>query len=485
MKLSQMTAWQLKEKLADKEISNRDIMKSVLEQIDLKEDNIKAFITIKDKNKLLAEADAIDKKRIKGDKIGILAGLPVAVKDNICTSDIPTTCASKMLKNFTPPYNAGVTERLIKADAIIIGKTNLDEFAMGSSTENSAMQITRNPHNTEYVPGGTSGGSAAAIAADETILAIGSDTGGSIRQPASYCGTVGVKPSYGLVSRYGLVAHGSSLDQIGPLAKDVKDAALTLSAIAGHDHRDSTNLSVAIPDYSSLCNNSESFTIGVPEEYFGEGLDKEVFKKVKQAISLMGKSGCKIKPISLPNTPYGIAAYYIISCCEASSNLARYTGVHYGYRDKDSKELLDLYLKSRSKGFGKEVQRRIMLGTYALSAGYYDAYYLKASRIRTLIIQDFNKAFESCDIIAHPVAPGPAFKIGDKTADPLTMYLVDAYTVFANMTGCPAISIPCGKTENQLPIGMQLVANRLDETTLFKAAFAAEKILKDNGVTVK
>jgi aspartyl-tRNA(Asn)/glutamyl-tRNA(Gln) amidotransferase subunit A len=478
-----MCAWQLKNSLAEGQISSREVMESVLDEIDRREAEIKAYITIRDRSELLSEADEIDARRVRGETLGILDGLPVAVKDNMCTKDLLTTCGSRMLGNFVPPYDATVVERLRRADGIILGKTNMDEFAMGSSTEHSAMHLTRNPHDLSYVPGGTSGGSAAAVAAHETILALGSDTGGSIRQPASYCGVVGMKPTYGRVSRYGLVAHGSSLDQIGVLTKDVRDAALLMGVIAGHDPRDSTSIEAQVPDYMALLNGPDTLRIGVPDEYFGAGLDKEVHDKVRAAIGCFEQDGHEIVPLNLPHTDYGVAAYYIIVCSEASSNLSRYSGVHYGFRADDLSSIEDLFVKSRSLGFGPEVKRRIMLGTFALSAGYYDAYYLKASKARTLLVSDFEKAFETCDIIAHPVTPGPAFKIGQNVDDPLAMYLVDVYSVIANLVGIPAVSVPCGWTKGGLPIGIQLAGRHLAESTVLAAAGRLEKLIKEAQVS--
>jgi len=477
MNLTQFSAGKLKQMLDGGEITAREILLSVLGEIDNREDEIQAYLYIRDKDELLAEADEIDRRRSQGDRIGELGGLPIAVKDNICTKKILTTCASRILENFIPPYDAFVIERLRAADGIILGKTNMDEFAMGSSTEFSTVKVTHNPYNGEYVPGGSSGGSASAVAARETILALGSDTGGSIRQPASFCGIVGLKPTYGLVSRYGLIAYASSLDQIGTFSNNVSDAALMLKVIAAHDPKDSTSLDKEAPDYLSLIDENRSFSVGVPKEYFGSGLDQEVRQSVNTAIDLLKTSGHKIIPIDLPYSEYAIPVYYIIAGSEASSNLSRFDGVRYGYRAPKSDNILDMYLGSRSRGFGDEVKKRIMLGTYALSAGYYDAYYLKAAKVRTLIAADFAAAFKQCDVIAHPVAPTAAYKIGEKTADPLSMYLGDIYSVTANLAGLPAISIPCGLTKNRLPIGIQLAAKPLGETTLLSAAKKLESLL--------
>ncbi|MGL5035706.1 MAG: Asp-tRNA(Asn)/Glu-tRNA(Gln) amidotransferase subunit GatA [Microcystaceae cyanobacterium] len=485
MTLAQMTASELKCLLAKKEISAREVMLSVFDEFDKKESDVKAYITFRDRSELLSEADRVDDRRLKGESIGELAGLPIAVKDNICTRGLRTTCASQILKDFTPPYNATIIDSLAAADGIMIGKTNMDEFAMGSSTENSSMQVTRNPRNIDYVPGGTSGGSAAAIAADEAILAIGSDTGGSVRQPASYCGVVGMKPTYGRVSRYGLIAYASSLDQIGVVSKDVEDAALLMKVIAGYDPRDSTSVKAEVPNYLSDYQTGQKIRVGIPKEYFGEGLGEEVRQSVEKAIALLKDEGNEIVPISLPHTKYVIPAYYLITCSEASSNLARYTGVHYGLRSDSSGNVTEMMTQSRTEGFGAEVKRRIMLGTYALSAGYYDAFYKKASQVRTLIKQDFQEAFKKCDVIAHPVAPEPAFKVGEKTSDPLTMYLVDVYSTSANMTGIPAISIPCGWSKNGLPIGIQLAGNYFSETTVLNAAYKLETLLKAAKIWVR
>jgi len=400
-----------------------------------------------------------------------LAGVPIAIKDNIATKGTKTTCASKILENFVPPYNAHVIEKLTQADAIFIGKTNLDEFAMGSSTENSAFQTTRNPWNLDCIPGGSSGGSAAAVAACEAPISLGSDTGGSIRQPASLCGIVGLKPTYGRVSRYGLFAYASSLDQIGTFSHDVSDTALLMNVIAGHDSRDSTSSPEAVPDYlANLDKPISSLTIGVAREYFTGGLDPEVEKSVRTALDVLKNQGATIKEVSLPHSPYAIATYYLVATAEASSNLARYDGVHYGHRSKDHKNLIDMYSKSRGEGFGAEVKRRIMLGTYALSSGYIDAYYLKALKVRRLIREDFDKAFAGCDVVAGPTSPTCAFKAGEKSSDPLAMYLSDIYTISCNLAGIPGISIPCGFNSKGLPIGLQLLGAPFSEEKLLRVA---------------
>jgi len=481
MKLAEMTACKLKQLLADKDTSCREIMLSVLDEIDRREPEIQAYVLLRDREELLKEADAIDQRRSKGEAVGALAGLPVAIKDCICTKGITTTCASRMLEHFIPPYDATVVCKIREADAIVIGKTNMDEFAMGSSTENSAFKTTHNPHKLECVPGGSSGGSAAAVAADECILALGSDTGGSIRQPAGCCGIVGLKPTYGRVSRYGLVAFGSSLDQIGPLTKDVRDAGLLLSVIAGHDPHDSTSINQLAPDYGGTLKEETKWRIGVPQEYFAEGLDEEVRQNVQAAIDLLREDGHAIVPVSLPHTEYAIPTYYIIACAEASANLARFDGVRYGFRAGDLKDMKDMYFKTRTQGFGPEVQRRIMLGTYVLSSGYYDAYYSKGQKVRTLLRRGFEEAFTCCDLIIHPTAPTAAFRLGEKTDDPLAMYLSDVYTVVANLAGLPAIVLPCGWTNDRRPIGVQLVGNTLTEPAVLAAAHRLETLLAHTG----
>ena len=438
---------------------------------------VKAFLTLM-KDEALAQARAVDEKLAKGEPVGPLAGVPVAVKDNICVRGVKTTCGSKILAGYVAPYDATVVDRLRQADAVILGKTNLDEFAMGSSTENSAFFTTRNPWNLDLVPGGSSGGSAAAVAAGMAPLALGSDTGGSIRQPAALTGTVGFKPTYGRVSRYGLVAYGSSLDQIGPFARNVGDAALLAQVISGHDPMDAT--SVDQPPLQAVGNlerDPKGLRIGVPREYFGAGLDDEVRDAVEGAIAALEKKGAQRVEVSLPMTEYGIAAYYIVAPCEASSNLARYDGVHYGHRAKEAADILSVFSKSREEGFGPEVTRRIILGTFALSTGYYDAYYNKALKVRRRIQQDFNRAFEQCDVLVGPTSPTAAFPVGAKADDPLAMYLCDVYTVSTNLAGLPGISIPCGFTASKLPIGLQIQGKAFDDLGVLRAARTFEREL--------
>jgi aspartyl-tRNA(Asn)/glutamyl-tRNA(Gln) amidotransferase subunit A len=473
-----MTASQLKSLLAAEQTSCREIMQATLDEIERQEPRIQAFISLRDRQTLLVEADAVDQRRRRGEPVGTLAGLPVTVKDNICTKDIPTTCASRILADFLPPYDATVVRRIREADGIIVGKTNMDEFAMGSSTENSATKVTHNPHDLERVPGGSSGGCAASIAAFESLMGLGSDTGGSIRQPASFCGVVGIKPTYGRVSRYGLIAFASSLDQIGVLARDVADTALLLGVIAGHDPMDSTSLDVPVPDYiKKALDLKQPLRIGMPKEYYGPGVDAEVRESVQHAICLLEENGHAIVEVSLPHTEYSIPTYYIVACAEASSNLARYDGCQYGFRAEGVANIIEMVSETRAQGFGPEVKRRIMLGTYALSAGYYDAYYKKAAKVRRLIASDFETAFESCDVIAHPVAPTAAFRIGEKVDDPLAMYLGDIFSVTANLAGLPAISVPCGKTKAGLPIGVQFAAKPLGEPAVLSAAQRLESLL--------
>lgn len=462
---------ELHQQLIDKERSAVEITQESLERINKLEPKLKSFLCLT-ADQALEQARRVDAKIAAGEEIGLLAGIPVAVKDNMCTRGIPTTCASKILENFVPPYESTVTQKLRDADAVIVGKTNLDQFAMGSSTETSAFQVTSNPWDIERVPGGSSGGSAAAVAAGECSVALGSDTGGSIRQPASLCGVVGLKPTYGLVSRYGLVAYASSLDQIGPFGRTVEDAGILLQAIAGYDPKDSTSLKVPIPAYiNNLRPNfrqKSQIRIGLIKETFEDGLDPEVKDAVTKAMELFQDLGAEIQVISCPRFRYGLATYYVIATSEASANLARFDGVKYGIRDRDAENLLDMYNTTRSKGFGEEVKRRIMLGTYALSAGYYDAYYLKAQKVRTLIKEDFDRAFAQVDILTCPTSPTTAFKIGEKTDDPLSMYLSDLMTIPVNLAGLPALSLPCGFDSKGLPIGLQLIGNVLKESQLLE-----------------
>jgi len=475
MELYQLTAHELSEKMEKREISSQEIVRSVYNRISQVEDKLHSFVSLTEEDALL-QARNIDQKIGKSKLRGRLAGIPVAIKDNICIRNGKTTCSSHILENFISPYEATVVSRLRDEGAVFIGKTNMDEFAMGSSTENSYFGITRNPWNLDYIPGGSSGGSAAAVASNETILAIGSDTGGSIRQPAACCGVVGLKPTYGRVSRYGLVAFASSLDQIGPFGKDVEDAALLMNVLSGYDENDSTSVNLDVPDFTnSLIEDIRGLKVGVPKEYFVEGMDVEVERAVKEAIELLRSLGAKTFEISLPHTEYGVAVYYLIAPSEASANLARYDGVRYGYRSPEIENLLEEYEKTRGEGFGAEVKRRIMLGTYALSRGYYDAYYLKAQKARTLIKRDFDEAFEKVDVIVTPTAPTPAFKIGEKVDDPLQMYLSDIFTISANLAGIPGISIPCGFSKKGLPIGLQLLAKPFNEEVLLRIGYTYEK----------
>jgi len=466
---------ELHQQLVSKERSAVEVAQEVLKHIETVEPKVKAFLSITAEG-ALNSAKQVDAKIAAGESIGMLEGIPLGIKDNMCTKGIKTTCASQILANFVPPYESTVTQKLKDAGMVVVGKTNLDEFAMGGSTENSSFKTTANPWDLERVPGGSSGGSAAAVAAGECVVSLGSDTGGSIRQPASLCGVVGLKPTYGLVSRFGLVAFGSSLDQIGPFSRTVEDSAILLNAIAGYDENDSTSLKVDIPDYTSYLQPElqKGLKIGIITETFGEGLNPEVAETVKKAIAQLESMGAEVKEISCPRFRYGLPAYYIIAPCEASANLARYDAVKYGMR-QESDNLLEMYTNTRANGFGTEVKRRIMIGTYALSAGYYDAYYLKAQKVRTLIKQDFDRAFEEVDILVSPTAPTTAFKSGDKTTDPLSMYLLDLMTIPVNLAGLPGISIPCGFDSQGLPIGLQLVSNVLREDVLLHVAHAYEQ----------
>lgn len=475
MELYRLTATALSRMLADKEVSSVEVTQSVLDRIAARENDIKAYLTV-DAEGALKKAAEVDAKRAAGETLSALAGIPMGIKDNICTKGMRTTCASKMLGNFVPPYNATVIEKLLAEDYVCLGKLNMDEFAMGSSTENSYFQKTTNPHDITRVPGGSSGGSAAAVAAGEAIVSLGSDTGGSIRQPAAYCGVVGLKPTYGSVSRYGLVAFASSLDQIGPMGRSVSDVAMVYSAICGKDSHDVTTARreysafKAVPDVKGL-------RIGIPKEYFAAGISEEVKTAVLAAAKEYEKMGAELVEISLPSADYALSAYYIISSAEASSNLARFDGVRYGYRTPEYSSLEEMYEKTRSEGFGAEVKRRIILGTYVLSSGYYDAYYKKAKFTQMLIQEHYRKAFESCDVILTPTTPDTAFKIGENINDQIKMYMGDIMTVTINIAGLPAMSIPCGKDSKGMPIGMQLIGAKFSEQTLFNTAAAYESLV--------
>jgi len=467
---------ELLSQLRNGELSSRQLVESCLEQIRLQNPKLNAFVNV-DEEGALKRADRIDARRAAGETLGVLAGLPLGIKDNICRNGSLTTCGSRMLESFRPPYDAHVVERIEAEDGIIVGSTNMDEFAMGSSTETSVYGPSRNPSNPDHSAGGSSGGSAVAVASGMVPLALGSDTGGSIRQPAAFCGCVGLKPTYGRVSRYGLVAFASSLDQIGPFARDAAGAALLLQAIAGHDVRDSTSLKRDIPTYSEQLSESlKGLRIGIVDEHFTEGLAGEISASVKATIAALEERGAVVKTVKLPHAKYSVATYYLIAPCEASSNLARYDGIHYGHRAEEFSDLTDVYCRSRGEGFGAEVKRRIMLGTYALSAGYYDAYYLKALKVRQRIREDFDKAFEGVDVIAGPVSPTPAFPIGDKTDDTLAMYLNDIYTIGANLAGIPGISVPTGTAESGLPLAIQFQAPLFEESKLLQLATAVESI---------
>lgn len=471
MELYKLTSHEIHKLLVSKEIKAEEVVLSCIKRIEEQEPKINAFIT-KTFELAISDAKKIDEKIARNEEIHPLSGIPISIKDNITTEGIQTTCASHILEGFIPPYDATVVKRLKSEGAIIIGKTNMDEFAMGSSCEHSFFKATRNPHNTDYVPGGSSGGSSASVASNEAILSLGSDTGGSIRQPAGFCGVVGLKPTYGLVSRYGLIAFASSLDQIGPITKDVEDCAILLNAIASYDPMDSTSLNVPPVDYTKALNKSiAEMKIGLVKEYF-EGIDKEVKDAIMNVVKRLCSLGCKIEEVSLPHSQYSIPVYYIIASSEASSNLAKYDGVQYGLREID-KNLFGMYKKTRSSGFGSEVKRRIMLGTYSLSSGYYDAYYLKAQRVRALIKRDFDSAFSNVSLLISPTSPTPPFKIGEKIDSPISMYLSDILTVSSNLAGNPAISIPCGKTKDGLPIGLQIIGPHLSESTILSLAYYA------------
>lgn len=469
-----MTIHELKKLLNKGEITSKDILESVEERIKRVETTVCSYVSL-DMEGAYRKAIEIDRAGIGRDGKVNLSGIPVAVKDNMCIEGVETTCASRILKGFKPPYTATAVKKLMESNAVILGKTNMDEFAMGSSTENSSVCVTRNPYDTERVPGGSSGGSAAAVSSGEALAALGSDTGGSIRQPAAMCGVTGLKPTYGLVSRYGLIAFASSLDQIGPIAKDAEDCAIMLNSIAGIDGMDSTSVDSGSIDYTAGLNNSiKGLRIGIPIEYFGEGIDEDVKRKILGSVDLLRELGASVSEFSLKYTKYALPAYYIISSAEAGSNLARYDGIRYGYASQNYSNLMDLYLNTRSEGFGREVKRRIMLGTYALSSGYYDAYYKKAQQVRTLIIEDFKEAFKKYDVIISPTSPTTAFKIGEKSSDPMLMYLSDVCTVPINIAGLPAVSIPCGFSSG-LPVGLQIIGKHFDEQTVLNVANAFQK----------
>lgn len=475
MKLFEQPAHVLHDMLVNKEITSLELTQAVLARIDEVEGDVQAYLTIT-REEALAQAKAVDEKIAKGEEIAFLEGIPGAIKDNICTKGIKTTCASKILQKFVPPYDATVMQKLEAQNPVVLGKTNLDEFAMGGSTENSAYHPTCNPWNTDCVPGGSSGGSAAAVAAGTAVWALGSDTGGSIRQPASFCGVVGMKPTYGRVSRYGLVAYASSLDQIGPITKDVTDCAHVLNIIAGRDEMDSTSLDVQVPDFTkALVQDVKGLKIGLPKEYFVKGMDPEVEAAVKNGVKELEKLGAEVVEISLPNTDYAISTYYLIAPAEAATNLARYDGVSYGERAEDAADLVEMMTKTRTQYLGEEVKRRIMIGNYALSAGYYDAYYLKALKVRRLVKEDYDKAFKDVDVIICPAAPSVAYKIGEKISNPLEMYLQDACTVPLNLAGLPGISVPCGYNKDKMPIGMQIIGKALDEETILRVAYTYEQ----------
>ncbi len=475
MRLNTLSISEIKRLLEKKEVSVREVTQSVLDAIDKTDDKVKAYLLV-EPDESLRRADEIDSIIAKGGDPGPLGGIPIAVKDVLSTRGQETTCASKILKGYKPPYTATAVSRSHDAGAVQVGKVNMDEFAMGSSTENSAYSVTSNPWDLNRIPGGSSGGSAASVSACQAFASLGSDTGGSIRLPASFCGVVGIKPTYGRVSRYGLIAYASSLDQIGCFARSVSDCALMLGVISGYDPRDSTSIDTEVPDYvRKLTGDVKGLRIGLPKEYFVQGMQPEVEKAVRDAVGVLKKQGAEVIDISLPHTEYTLAAYYIIATAEASSNLARFDGVQYGFRASGVKDIIDMYKKTKEEGFGTEVKRRILLGTYVLSSGYYDAYYLKALKVRTLIKRDFDEAFKKVDVIATPVSPTTAFKIGEKTEDALTMYLSDVFTISANLAGIPGVSIPCGFDDNSLPIGLQLLGRPFEEATILNAGYAFEQ----------
>ncbi|HOE65292.1 MAG TPA: Asp-tRNA(Asn)/Glu-tRNA(Gln) amidotransferase subunit GatA [Candidatus Hydrogenedentes bacterium] len=470
-----LTAHELRDALRAGETTSREITESFLARIDAVDEKVKAYTDVW-REHALTKADDADAALKRGEDRGPLAGVPMAIKDVICTTQGTTTCCSQILKDYRSPFDATVMKRLFSAGAVPLGKVNMDEFAMGSSTENSSVQVTRNPWNLKCVPGGSSGGSAAAVAADECAYSLGSDTGGSIRQPAALCGCLGMKPTYGRVSRFGLVAFASSLDQIGPFSKDAEDMALVLNAICGHDRHDSTSAAIAVPDFTkALRDDVTGLRVGLPKEFFTDALNAEMREKIEAAVKVLESRGAKIVEVSLPHSKYAIAVYYIICTAEASANLARFDGVRYGYRSPQAANTHDLYHLSKTDGFGPEVKRRIMLGTYVLSSGYYDAYYLKAQKVRTLIRRDYQQAFEQCDVIAGPTSPTAAFEVGAKTDDPLEMYLSDIYTISLNLAGMPGMSVPCGLTDAKLPAGLQLLGKPFDEETLLRTAYTYEK----------
>lgn len=476
MELYSLTLAQIAKEIKDKKVTIKEVLDSVYNRIDEKDEKVNGYLTLT-KDMAYERAKVLQQKLDNGEDIGLLGGVPIAVKDNICTKDVRTTCASKMLENFVPFYNATVTTKLEEQGAIIIGKTNMDEFAMGSSTQTSHFKNTTNPWDKERVPGGSSGGSAAVVSADMAYSALGTDTGGSIRQPASFCGCVGLKPTYGLVSRYGVVAYASSLDQVGPLTKTVEDAAIMLNVLAGKDEKDTTSVDMPKKDYTkSLKNDIKGMKIGIPTAFVSEGLNEEVKRVYNEAIEKLKTLGAEVVQVNLDYAKYCLPVYYIIATAEASSNLGRYDGIRYGYRAKDFSNLEELYVKSRTEGFGEEVKRRIMLGTYVLSSGYYDAYYKRAQQVRTLIIEDFKKAFSSCDVVVIPTAPNTSFKFGEKATNPLEMYLEDIFTVPVNIAGLPGISVPGGfSKENNMPVGIQFISKAFDEEKLLQMAYTFEK----------
>lgn len=470
--------------LRNKEISSEELVSKYLDRLEELEDKVSSFITLRNRAEIVEEAREIDRKISNGEELPPLAGVPVAIKDNIATKGIKTTCASKILENFVPPYDATIIKKLKTQGAIIVGKTNMDEFAMGSSTENSIFKTTKNPWALDRVPGGSSGGSAAAVAAGQIPYALGSSTGGSIRQPASFCGIVGLKPTYGLISRYGLVAFASSLDQIGPLTRNVEDCAVVLDAITGHDVKDSTSVDKEKEDYlSSIKGDIKGMKIALPKEYFAQGINEEIKAKVLEAVKVLEGLGAEVEEVSLPYTDYGLATYYIIAPAEASSNLARFDGVRYGKRAEEFQSIEELFIKTRSEGFGEEVKRRIMVGTYCLSSGYYDAYYKRAQKVRTLIKNDFENVFKKYDVIVSPTSPILPFKVGEKADDPMSMYMSDVLTVCINLAGIPSVSIPCGMV-NGLPVGMQIIGNVFDESKILKVAYNYEKNSESIGLPV-